>query len=235
MTHVIPTRALVIMAHPDEIEYFVGGTVAVWTAAGCAVTFLLLTNGDKGSQEPTMTPERLMKLREAEQRAAAEVLGVQSLVFLREPDGGLAATPELRKRVTAEIRRHRPDAVIAPDPLGYFHHPIESHPDLFPTGQVALDAVTTTAGNRLFYPDLLEAGLEPYRVRDLWLASAIEPNYSVDITATISRKVRALCCHQTQVPDPAALESRLYANAQSTNEQGQTVYREWFRCIRIHA
>jgi LmbE family N-acetylglucosaminyl deacetylase len=93
------------------------------------------------------------------------------------------------------------------------------------------DVIPTRALVIMAHPD----ELEPHRVRDLWLASAIEPNCSVDMTVTIPLKVRALSCHRTQVPDPAALEARLYANAQSTNEQGQTVYREWFRCVRLHA
>ena len=233
MAPLAPERALVIMAHPDEVEYFVGGTVTLWTDAGADVTCLILTNGDKGSHDPEMTPERLVATRRAEQHAAAHILGIQHVVFFDEPDGDLAPSSELRKRIVAEIRRHRPEAVILPDPGGYFHHPTDSHPDLRPAGEVALGATLLAAGNPRFHPELLAQGLEPHVVSHIWMASPAEPNHWVDITAAMDRKVAALCCHRTQVRDPEALNLRLRARNQAVDEFGRTVYREAFRYVPV--
>ena len=117
-----PEQAMVIMAHPDDPEFFCGGTVALWCAAGAEVSYLILTNGNKGSDDPKMTPEKLTAIRREEQQAAAEVLGVKRVIYLDEPDGELQPTLDLRQRVVAEIRRYKPHTVIAPDPTRYFSH-----------------------------------------------------------------------------------------------------------------
>lgn len=153
--------------------------------------------------------------------------------FVGEPDGELVVTPELCRRITAEIRRFRPDAVIFPDPMGYFHHPQESHPDLFATGHVVLNAVTTTAGNRMFFPELLAEGLAPHKCKDLWMTSAVGPNRCVDITPYMQLKIDALCCHQMQVPDPQALDVRLRRLNQDVDQYGRVVYREAFRYLQL--
>jgi LmbE family N-acetylglucosaminyl deacetylase len=233
MSETTPERALVVMAHPDEVEHFVAGTVATWRAGGTEVAYVILTAGEKGSQDPTMTAQRLIATRQDEQREAAALLGVEQITFVGEPDGELAVTRELERRVTAEIRRFRPDAIIFPDPLGYFHHPQESHPDLFAAGHVTLNAVTTTAGNRMFYPDLLGEGLEPHSCKHLWMTSAVEPNRWIDITPYMQLKIDALCCNRTQVPDPAALAVRLRRLNEAVAQYGRTVYREAFRYIRL--
>ena len=233
MQEILPERALVVMAHPDEVEHFVAGTVAAWRAGGTEVAYVILTAGEKGTQDPSMTPEHLIAIRQDEQRAAATLLGVEQITFVGEADGELVVTPELARRVTAEIRRFRPDAIIFPDPLGYFHHPYESHPDLFATGHVTLNAVTTMAGNRMFFPDLLAEGLTPHRCTHLWMTSAIEPNRWIDITPHMQLKIDALCCHHTQVPDPAALAVRLRRLNRAFDQYGRTVYREAFRYIQL--
>lgn len=233
MSGVSPRKAMVIMAHPDEVEYFVGGTVAQWTDDSTEVVLLILTNGNKGSQDPDMSPERLVAIRQAEQRAAAKVLRAQQIVFFDEPDGELEPTVELRKRITAEVRRYRPEVVILPDPTGYFHHPTDSHHDLRPAGEVALAAVHVAAGSRMYHPELLAEGLEPHAVGEIWLASPSEPNHWVDITPQMARKVRALCCHSTQVPDPQVLDRQLRARNLAASSDGHSVYHEAFRVVDL--
>lgn len=234
MQNSIPERAMVIMAHPDDPEFSVGGTLARWAAAGSHITYLILTDGSKGADDPAMTPERLVALRQEEQRAAAKVLGVKQVVFFDEPDGELHSSPELRQRVVAEIRRHRPEAIIAPDPTGYFFMgEYINHPDHRAAGEIALAAIFPASGNRMYYPQLLAAGLEPHPVREVWLSSTPEPNRWVDITPVFDAKLAAIRCHTSQVNDSNDLEERLRQRFKTVDEYGQTVYREGFRFLSL--
>ncbi|MFQ5612697.1 MAG: PIG-L deacetylase family protein [Anaerolineae bacterium] len=229
MTDSVPRRAMVIMAHPDDPEFSVGGTIALWTAAGAEITYLILTNGNKGHDDPAMTPERLAVLRQEEQKAAADVLGVRQVLFFDEPDGELVPTLAVRQRVVAEIRRHQPEAIIAPDPTRYFFRDVYiNHPDHRAAGEIALAAIFPAAGNRMYHPELLAAGLEPYSVKEVWLANASAPNRWVDITAVFQTKLEAIRCHVSQVREPENLEERLRERSQAIDEYGRTVYREGF-------
>lgn len=186
--------ALVFSPHPDDVDIGMGGTVAVWTTEGKEVVYVICTNGDKGSEEPDMLPEKLAKLRETEEKNAAHTLGVKEVVFLRHPDQTLEDTAAFRKELVRLIRQYRPQIVATSD--------LQSsrivHRDHRVTGQVVLDAVYPFARNRPAYPDLIEEGLEPHIVKEVLLWGTSQPDHYIDISGTLDHKIKALKCHRTQ-------------------------------------
>ncbi|MED5405746.1 MAG: PIG-L family deacetylase, partial [Chloroflexota bacterium] len=201
-------RGMVIMAHPDDAEWTCSGTVAKWCAEGWDVVYVLCTDGSKGSSDPEMTSEQLIKIREREQRDAGKVLGLQDVVFLGYPDAYLEPTLELRKDIAREIRRYKPDVVITGSPArdverGYY----VSHPDHLAAGEAALSAIFPTARDRLTFPELLEEGLEPHKVREVWIAGGGDnaDNY-VDVEAYMDTAIKALKAHVSQVDQENADE-----------------------------
>ena len=195
MLDVKPAHALVFTPHPDDAEFGVAGTVARWTKQGMDVVYAVCTNGDKGSSDPNMTPERLTEIREQEQMKAADVLGVREVVFLRYLDQGLEDTPEFREDLVRLIRKYRPDIVVTSNPYRKYIW----HRDHRICGRAVLDAVFPYARDRLSYPDLIDEGLEPHKVKEVWLWGSEDANYRSDITETFDLKVAALCCHVSQV------------------------------------
>ncbi len=190
---------LVIAAHPDDVEFGAGGTVAAWTKQGKKVVFVICTNGDKGTSDREMAPGRLAEIREGEQREAARALGVHEVVFLRYPDQGLEDTAAFRKQIVRQIRIHRPRTVATSDP----HKRYISHRDHRVTGRVVLDAVYPYARDPLAYPDLIDEGLEPHKVREVLFWDTDDINYRSDITATFDLKAAALRCHASQMGEIA--------------------------------
>ena len=234
MTDTEPKRVMVIMAHPDDPEFFTGGTIALWVRAGVEIVYLILTNGNKGSDDPEVTPEQLTKLRQEEQRTAAGMLGVKKIIFLDEPDGELQATLQLRQQVVRQIRLHRPDTVICPDPSAYFFGDrYVNHPDHRAAGQVALEAIFPAARNPMYHPELLDEGLMPHVIHEIYLAGAMQPNRWVDITDVMDVKVQAIRSHANQLPDPEASLERVRQRAEAVDEYGRSVYREAFRYLKI--
>jgi len=195
MADVKAVHALVFTPHPDDAEFGVAGTVARWVSQGKDVVYAVCTNGDKGSSDPDMIPEKLAEIREEEQLKAADVLGVREVVFLRYADQGLEDTPEFRKDLVRLIRKYRPDIVVTSNPYRKYIW----HRDHRICGRVVLDAVFPFARDRLSYPDLIEEGLEPHKVKEVWLWGSEDANYTSDITETFDLKVAALCCHVSQV------------------------------------
>jgi LmbE family N-acetylglucosaminyl deacetylase len=190
-------QAMVITPHPDDAEFGVAGTVARWITEGKNVIYVVCTNGDKGTSDPNMTPDELVKIREQEQLAATRILGVDEVIFLRYHDQALEDTPEFRKDLVRLIRMYRPETVVTADPYRRYIW----HRDHRITGQVTLDAVFPYARDRLAYPDLLEEGLQPHKVREVLLWGTEDPNYCSDITDTFDIKVAALHCHRSQIRD----------------------------------
>ncbi len=233
MTIDTPQTAMVIMAHPDDPEFFCGGTVALWSRAGCDISYLVLTNGNKGSDDPDMTPTKLSAIRRVEQQAAADVLGVKRVIYLDEPDGELQPTLELRRRVVAEIRRHQPEVIIAPDPTRYFYTDYINHADHRAAGIVAIDAVFPAARNRMYHPELLSEGLLPHTVKQVYLVGPEQPDRWLDITSTIDAKIEAIRCHVSQVNDMERMEERVRGRHEAVDEYGQTVMREGYRILTI--
>ena len=195
MVDIKEAQVLVITPHPDDAEFGVAGTVARWIKQGMDVVYAVCTNGDKGTSDPDMTPEKLTEIREKEQQKAADLLGVREVVFLRYPDQGLEDTPQFRKDLVCLIRKYRPDIVVTSNPYRKYIW----HRDHRICGRVVLDAVFPYARDRLSYPDLLGEGLEPHKVKEVWLWGSEDANHRSDITDTFDLKVAALCCHVSQV------------------------------------
>jgi LmbE family N-acetylglucosaminyl deacetylase len=199
----------VVLAHPDDPEFFCGGTLALWAEQGSRISYCLLTRGDKGDDTGS-DPSGLAVTREAEQRAAAQVLGVAEVTFLNYPDGYLVPDLELRREVVRAIRRAKPTVVVTCDPTNFFPNDrYINHPDHRAAGQVTLDAVFPAAGSRMFFPELLAEGLEPHKVSQVYVAMPQTPNTVIDVTAMFGRKVEALRRHASQIADPDALLLRL--------------------------
>jgi LmbE family N-acetylglucosaminyl deacetylase len=185
----------VVTPHPDDAEFGVAGTVARWTRQGKQVVYVVCTNGNKGTSDPDVKPDELVETRQNEQRAAAEVLGVREVVFLRNPDQGLEDTPEFRKQIVRMIRLYRPETVVTADPYRRYIW----HRDHRIAGQVTIDAVFPYARDHLAYPDLLEEDLQPHKVKEMLFWASEDINYLSDITATFDLKLAALRCHESQV------------------------------------
>jgi LmbE family N-acetylglucosaminyl deacetylase len=229
-----PERVLVVAAHPDDIEFGAAGTVARWVAEGAQVRYLVVTRGDKGSDDPTVDPADLAATREREQRAAAEEIGVVGVDFLDEPDGQVEPTLRLRERITYAIRAFRPEVVMTHDPTVVFvNNEWVNHPDHRAVGQVAVDAVFPTARDPLNFREHLDAGLEPWKVAELFLWSTNEANQIVDVSDTIERKIAALSRHASQFHDFDETARWLRRRAEELGER--TGYRaaEGFRRVML--
>ena len=188
-------HVLVVTPHPDDAEYGVAGTVARWTNEGRTVVYVVCTNGDKGTSDREVKSESLTKVREKEQIAAANLLGVKEVIFLGYPDQGLEETPQFRKDIVKQIRRFRPETVVTADPYRRYIW----HRDHRITGRVTLDAVFPYARDHLSYPDLREEGFEPHKVKEILLWASENINHRLDITDTFPLKLNALREHKSQV------------------------------------
>lgn len=194
-----PQRLMVLMAHPDDVEFVMGGTVAKWVQAGTVVSYVLATRGDAGSHEPGMTREKLAKIREHEQHEAAQVFGVAEVNFLDYHDGEVEPSLALRRELVRHLRRFRPDAVATFDPTHLFiRENYINHPDHRAVGQAALDAVAPAAAMPLNFVELQAEGLEPHRVKEIFLASPAQPNTWIDISPTLEVKFTSLFKHVSQ-------------------------------------
>jgi len=185
----------VVSPHPDDAEFGCGGTVARWARESKNVVYVICTDGGRGTSDRNMKPEALAEIREKEQKEAARVLGVEEVVFLRYPDQGLEDTHEFRKDLVREIRKYRPEIVVTADPYRRYIW----HRDHRITGQVVLDAVFPFARDHLAYPDLLEQGFEPHKVREMLFWGADDVNCRFNISDTFELKVQALECHKSQL------------------------------------
>jgi LmbE family N-acetylglucosaminyl deacetylase len=201
----LPQKAMSIHAHPDDQEFTVAGTLAKWAAAGCEVISVVITSGDAGSNDPaqdaSFKPE-LAHLREGEQNAANDLIGVKRTLYLHYPDGELEPTLVLRKELTKLIRTHRPDVVVTGDPQAVFYgNGYINHPDHRAAAQAATYAVFPSAGSRLLFAELLKEGFEPHNVKRLYLHGPEKPDTWVDISGTIDTKLAALKKHVSQLGD----------------------------------
>jgi LmbE family N-acetylglucosaminyl deacetylase len=224
-------RAMVIMAHPDDAEFTVAGTVARWAQEGKTVIYVLCTDGSRGSNDPQMELERMVTIRKAEQEAAARVLGVEEVVYLGYEDGTLEPTLALRRDLTRVIRRYRPDIVVCSDPTVRYHDGYLNHPDHRAAGDAALDAVFPSASTRYIFPELLAEGLEPHTVREVLLRGAPLRNFWVDISDTIELKIAALKKHESQVSHIQDLEEGIRAWAREEAKGQDMTYAESFKRI----
>lgn len=224
-----PKTLMCIMAHPDDIDFGAAGSVARWCAEGWTVYYVLATSGDKGTHDPSLSPQELAAIREEEQRAAARVLGVKEVIFLGYPDGFLQATPELRGDIVRLLRKYKPDVVLTWD--GF--RPAFNHHDHRNIGIAVRDAVFPAVRDHLYYPEHAGEGLEPaFRVNEMLLAGSDSPDYFVDISAYIEKKVDAILCHASQV-QTRDREEMLRRLRQQGRRRGRRGLVESFKRVRV--
>ena len=203
-------RILLVGAHPDDLEFAAGGTVAGWTGKGVAVSYCLATRGQQGFPDPDAPVEQIARVREGEQREACRILGVEDLHFLDQEDGHVEPTVALRKQIVRVIRKVRPQRLVLQSPERDWAHVFASHPDHLATGEAAMQAVYPDAGNPLAFRDLrTEEGLEPWTVGEVWVMTSARADHFVDVTETFDRKMQALRAHGSQVGHVPDLEKRL--------------------------
>ncbi|MDQ3880289.1 MAG: PIG-L family deacetylase [Chloroflexota bacterium] len=230
----VPARVLVAAAHPDDVEFGAGATIARWTSLGVRVDYLVFTRGDKGSSDPAADPAAVARTREGEQRAAAAELGVASVEFLDEPDAQMEPSLRLREIATRAVRRLRPEIVMTHDPTVLFvNNEWVNHPDHRAVGQVVVDAVFPTARDPLNFPQHLDDGLEPWKVAELFLWSTNEANQLVDVGDHLDAKVRALARHESQFPDFGEIERWVRRRAEELGDRAGYPAAEAFRRVTL--
>jgi LmbE family N-acetylglucosaminyl deacetylase len=226
---------MVIVAHPDDAEFGSAGTVARWIREGKEVVYVICTSGDKGTSDLSQSPAELAEIRRAEQQAAARVLGVKEVVFLGYEDGLLVNSIQLRRDLVRQVRRFKPDVVICPDPTSrWYGQQYLNHPDHRAAGDAALDAVYPSARDPHVFTELLAEGLEPHKVREVYIVSRENADIWVDISETICQKIAALSEHASQIGDrQSEVEKWVREAAQRTAEGQDFEYAEGFKYIKL--
>ncbi|MDP2659436.1 MAG: PIG-L deacetylase family protein [Dehalococcoidia bacterium] len=221
-----PKRVLVVASHPDDAEFTSGGTLAKWAREGADIRYVVCTDGSKGGDDLEIDDVALRDLRESEQRAATEILGVRDVVFLRYPDGDLASAGDLRRSLVVMIRRWRPDILLTWDAW----RPYQLHPDHRATGLAAVEAVLA-AGNPRRFRELVAEGLPAHRVGEVYLFGTDNPDKRVDISETFERKLKAIACHRSQVSDVRGVAAQMDGCNRSPGEQQRVSYSEGFKVL----
>ena len=218
---------MVVAAHPDDPEFLAGGTVARLVREGREVAYVIVTNGNKGASDRAVTSAELVPVREREQRHAAEVLGVKRVDFLGREDGELEDTRDVRRDITREIRRWRPDLIITLNPHRTYTSFPGWHRDHRITGGIVLDCVYPLARDYLAFPELLPE-FEPHNVREVYFVQWEQPRLVIDITDTMDVKLEAIRCHASQVADEKAVETRMRNRAATLGKDKGYAYAEAF-------
>ena len=228
-------RGMVVVAHADDAEYGCSGTVAKWCREGMEVVYVLCTDGSKGSSDPDMSPQSLIEIRRDEQIAAGKVLGLKEVVFLGYEDSMLQPTLELRRDIVRQIRRHKPDILISPSPLrsldgqGYI-----GHPDHIAAGEATLAAVFPAARDRMTFPELLEEGLEPHKVREVLVSTRAGADKWIDVSDTVEVAIEALKQHVSQVGEGHDDARMMWEWRRETGREGGLEYAEAFKHFHLH-
>ena len=201
-------RVLVINAHPDDSDFGASGTIAQWVKKGIEVAYVFCTNGDQGGEESGFTKEEMPAIRQREQRAAGAAIGVTDITFLNYVDGHLVPTIELRKDIVRQIRISKPDRIVCQSPERNWDRIGASHPDHLAAGEATIQAVYPDSRNPFAFTDLLEnEGLQPWRVKEIWVSGFAQPDHWVDITDTFDLKMAALHAHASQTAHNKELEN----------------------------
>lgn len=230
-----PESAMAIVAHPDDIEFGCAGTLARWSKAGARISYLLCTSGDVGIAKDGMTRAQAIEIREAEQRAAAAVAGATEVIFLREPDGMVEATLDLRRKLVREIRRFRPEVVITGDPqMLWAGDNYINHPDHRAVALAAVDAIFPAAGQPNLFEELAAEGLTAHKVRKVFINNWREGNYYVSIDETIDVKVAALKEHKSQMGE-WDVEKNIKQWASERAKGHEMHYAEIFRVVTLES
>ena len=229
----IPESAMAIVAHPDDIEFSCAGTLARWVNDGARISYVICTSGDVGFDEPNMTKEKAAQIREAEQLAAADIVGASEVIFLHEPDGLLQPTIELRKKLVREIRRFQPEVVMCGDPtIVWAGNDYINHPDHRAAATAALDATFPAAGQPQLFEELAQEGLLAHKPRKVYVTSWRGADYFVDIEDTIEIKIDALRAHKSQMKDWDP-EDFIRKWAAESGEGKEMTYAEGFRVVTL--
>jgi LmbE family N-acetylglucosaminyl deacetylase len=230
-------RAMVVVAHPDDAEYSCSGTVARWVREGWEVTYVMCTDGSKGTSDRSITSEQLMATRTEEQKNAGKVLGLKDIAFLGHPDGYLVPSLDLRRDIAREIRRHRPGVLLCPYPIRDLQGPFPgNHPDHIAAGEAALAAVFPTARDHLTFPELLDDGFQPWAVREVWVIGHPSPDVFVDITEDFDTSVDALLQHASQMSMPEDEVRERMREWKRTRARGRGIqYAETFKRIKYRS
>ncbi|MCK4975615.1 MAG: PIG-L family deacetylase [Anaerolineales bacterium] len=229
----IPDSAMAIVAHPDDIEFSCAGTLARWAKAGSHIAYVLCTSGEVGIAEVGMSKSKAAEIRETEQRNAADIVGAQEVVFLREPDGMLQATLELRKKLIREIRRFRPEVVVCGDPtIVWAGDSYINHPDHRAAATAALDAVFPAAGQPNLFEELNEEDISAHKPRKVYVTSWTQTDQYINITGTLDIKVAALRAHESQMKDWDP-EPRIKEWAAERAKGKEMTYAEAFRVVTL--
>ena len=230
-----PQEILVILAHPDDPEFFCGATLAKWAREGHHITYQLITCGDKGFNESTpagMTTDALCAIRHEEQLAAANVIGVDAVHFLDTADGYLVPDLNLRREIVRVIRKFKPDILVTCDPQTPFATYGINHPDHRAAGQVVMDAVFPAAGSPVFFPELLLEGYDPHMPKEIWCSLTMQHNVKVDVTDTWQIKLDAILKHKSQVGDVDKFLERMKARRTEDSTEENPRYEEHFRIVK---
>jgi LmbE family N-acetylglucosaminyl deacetylase len=228
-------RAAVVFAHPDDAEFLCGGTVAIWAKGGTDVHYVCATDGSAGWNGPDLTRDEIARIREAEMREAAEVLGVGSVAFLGFVDGTLEPNLQLRRAITREVRRLRPDILVTFEPSLWSGRRYVNHPDHKAVGEAVLAVIACDAPTRPQFPELLDEGLEPHKVPRLWLPSWDGADTFIDISDTIELKIEALHRHKSQMENMGMndLDGRIREWAADLGKEREVKYAEAFRTFDL--
>lgn len=235
-----PQRVLIVCAHPDDGEFMAGGTLAKWQAQGASIHYLLVTDGTGGSRDPDQTPAELARIRREEQRNAARILGCDDVTFLGYTDGRVEATLELRFEIARVIRRVRPDVVISQDPLFRYGPTYINHPDHRAVAEAVLAAIMPIANTRLSALELIEEGLEPWDVSEVYLSAPATPTVWIPLTEQdIARKIESLYAHASQIgdwkPEKMIREWAAQAAVQAGEHGVECEFAEAFAHIQLQA
>ncbi len=223
---------LVIVAHPDDPEFFCGGTIARWTAEGHAVRYVIVTDGSKGTDDPSLSAAQLSALRQSEQRAAGAALGVADIHFLPHVDGELANSLATQRDVAREIRRFKPDIVVTTDPQTQHYGSLRiNHNDHRMVGMMVSDGIFPASNNRMYFPELLDEGFDMHGPRELWFAGPAQPNHLVDVTAHVDAKIAAIQAHVSQVKHPDQVGARVSQGLARFKADGTLWLAEQFRRV----
>lgn len=224
---------LAIGAHPDDTDFGASGTIAKWIGEGATAYYVICTDGSRGSEDPKMTHKKLASIRKKEQEEAAKILGVKKVFFLNHTDTQLISDLKLKEELVKIIRTVRPDVVITMDPTFYFSQEFINHTDHRAAATAAMDAVFPLSRDRLTFPEHEKAGLKPHKTKELLLVSFGEPNYFVDISKTLDKKIKALSLHSSQFSDFSAVEKRIRQRAKILGKKKGFKAAEGFKRVVI--
>lgn len=219
-----------IIAHPDDAEFSSAGTITRFVGEGRNITIIQVTSGNRGTQDRNLTAEALAEIREREEREAARRMGVDDVVFLRQPDGYIIPDIALREKIVRQIRLHKPDVIITHDPF----RPYAMHPDHRGVGQAAHDAVYPTARDHLYFPDHLAEGIEPHKTAEIWYFGSEAPDIFIDITDTFETKIEALKAHESQVGMGETLDERLRERSRQLAKDQPFELAEAFKSVQMN-